>query len=76
MKNLQMLYLRNNQLNELPAELGLLTNLQEFDLRNNHLRQLPLQLGQLSNLQNLDVSDNSDLLTPPPEIVARGTRAS
>jgi len=37
------------------------------------LSQVPVELGQLTNLQELRIDDNLSLLTPPPEIVARGT---
>ncbi len=72
---LQRLYLDENQLHELPAELGQLTNLQELYLNTNQLRELPAELGQLTNLQILQLENNSDLLTPPPEIVEQGTQA-
>ncbi len=71
--NLQTLYLYDTQLSRVPAEIGQLTNLRELDLRNTRLSQLPTEIGQLTNLQTLIVSNVSTLLTPPPEIVARGT---
>ncbi len=60
-------------LSQVPIELGQLTNLQRLDLHSNKLSQLPVELGQLTNLQELRIDDNLSLLTPPPEIVARGT---
>jgi small GTP-binding protein len=73
--NLQVLDLRSNQLSQVPVELGQLTNLQVLDLRSNQLSQVPVELGQLTNLQQLYIDDNPSLLTLPPEIVVRGTRA-
>jgi len=49
-----------------------LTNLQRLYLDDNQLSQVPVELGQLTNLQELRIDDNLSLLTPPPEIVARG----
>ena len=72
--NLQQLYIQNNQLSQLPPEIGQLTNLQQLNLGNNQLSQLPPEIGQLTNLQQLGLDNNPNLLTPPPEIVARGTR--
>jgi hypothetical protein len=71
--NLQILSLRNTQLSQLPAEVGQLTNLLELDLSGTQLSQLPTEIGQLTNLQKLTVANVSALLTPPPEIIARGT---
>src|SRR6266487_1297859 len=71
--NLQKLWLDNNLLDEIPPEIGQLTNLQELDLSHTKLKQLPTEIGQLTSLQTLNVDDIPTLLTPPPEIVARGT---
>jgi internalin A len=58
LKNLQVLYLRGNQLREVPESLGQLKSLQELDLRGNQLREVPESLGQLQNLQVLDLDGN------------------
>ena len=50
---LNALYLYNNQLITLPAEIGQLTNLQELSLHNNQITTLPAEIGQLTNLQYL-----------------------
>jgi internalin A len=49
--------------------------LQILSLSQNQLKQIPLELGRLANLQRLDLDGNLSLLTPPPEILAQGTRA-
>src|SRR5207244_818208 len=58
---------------QLPPEIGCLSNLNELDLTGNQVSQLPPEIGCLSKLEILSVDNNSKLLTPPPEIVARGT---
>jgi internalin A len=75
LRNLQGLYIGNNQLSLLPPEIGQLSNLQTLNLQYNRLSQLPPEIGQLSNLQTLSLQGNSELLTPPPEVVTRGTKA-
>ena len=72
LSNLQLLYLHGNRLTQVPVELGQLSNLQQLRLDGNRLTQVPVELGQLSNLQRLYLNENPDLLTPPPEIVAKG----
>src|SRR5229473_3451497 len=73
--NLERLSLDNNRLTQVPTELGRLTTLQRLSLDNNRLTQVPRELGQLANLQHMSLVGNPHLLTPPPEIVAKGTRA-
>jgi len=72
--NLQRLILSGNQLSQLPPEIGQLTSLQQLDLGGNQLSQLPPEIGQLTNLRQLVLDNNPNLLTPPPEIVARGSK--
>ncbi len=72
--SLQRLYLSQNQLTQVPTEISQLASLQELYLNRNQLTQVPLDLGNLHSLQKIDIDFNSDILTPPPEIVARGTQ--
>ncbi len=66
-KELTELDLRNNQLRELPPEIGQLTSLTELDLRNNQLSELPPEIGQLTSLAELSLNNNQ-LRVLPPEI--------
>lgn len=59
--------LSNNQLTELPGEIGHLTNLEYLNLSKNKLINLPEEIGRLTNLQELNVSNNQ-LTELPKEI--------
>src|SRR5260221_598010 len=72
--SLQRLDLSNNRLSELPAGIWHLTRLQTLDLYGNQLRQLPPEIGRLTQLQQLGLENNFALHSPPPEIVAQGTK--
>ena len=61
------LRLYNNQLTELPAEIGKLTNLTELYLYNNQLTELPAEIGKLTNLTELYLHANQ-LTELPAEI--------
>ena len=65
------LRLYNNQLTELPAEIGKLTNLTELYLHANQLTELPAEIGKLTNLKRLDISDNK-LTSLPAGILDSG----
>ena len=57
----------NNQLTNLPVEIGKLTNLTELDLSRNQLTNLPSEIGKLTNLTELNLSRNQ-LTNLPVEI--------
>jgi hypothetical protein len=61
------LNLSNNQLTDLPAEIGQLHSLRSLDLSCNQLTNLPAEIGQLHSLTKLFVSYNQ-LTSLPAEI--------
>jgi Leucine-rich repeat (LRR) protein len=66
-KNLQFLYLKNNDLMELPVSIGRLKKLKELSLSGNSLSVLTKRIGYLKKLEILDLSDN-DISELPKEI--------
>ena len=66
-KDIKELYLHNNQLTELPREIGNLTQLTCLYLYDNQLTQLPREIGNLTQLTELDLFDN-ELTQLPREI--------
>lgn len=63
----KILYLSNNNLIQLPPEIGQLTEFVWLDLHGNRLTKLPAEIGQLTNLTGLSLRDNQ-LTELPPEI--------
>ena len=61
------MYLGENQLTSLPAEIGQLTSLQGLFLWGNQLTSLPAEIRQLTSLRVLDLSGNQ-LASVPAEI--------
>ncbi len=60
LKQLQTLFVRNNQLTSLPASLNECTNLRVLDLKANSIAKLP-DLNGLQQLQELNLSFNNGL---------------
>ncbi len=56
--NLKALDLSGLRMEELPAEVGLLTGLEQLILYSNGLESLPLEMNQLANLQYLNLRSN------------------
>ncbi|XP_057612721.1 leucine-rich repeat and IQ domain-containing protein 4 [Chionomys nivalis] len=65
LQKLKELYIENNQLEQLPASLGLMPNLEVLDCRHNLLKQLPDAICHAQGLRELLLEDN--LLTRLPE---------
>ena len=63
------LYLANNQLDQVPAEMGQLVYLYELDLSQNQLSWLPEEIGQMVSLETLSLQDNR--LTRLPNAIAQ-----
>ncbi|EZA55481.1 CCR4-NOT transcription complex subunit 6-like protein [Ooceraea biroi] len=58
MIHLTALYLNDNSLQRVPAEIGRLVNLRILDLSSNKLRSLPAELGDLIYLRELLLNQN------------------
>lgn len=65
--NSDTLVLDEQNLSELPPEIGLLTDLEVLSLATNQLTRLPADIGQLAKLKELCVSENR-LVELPPQI--------
>ena len=73
-KQLKELDLSFNQLTTLPEAIGSLQHLTTVNLRNNQLTRLPETIHRLQQLTTLDLEANP-IEKPPPEILAKGTKA-
>lgn len=62
--HLTALYLNDNYLQRLPAEVSLLTNLLHLDLSSNKLRSLPSELGNMLHLRELLLNHNQLRVLP------------
>ena len=65
LSRLRELDVEENEIEQLPVEIGLLTNLRKLWLQSNKLTALPTNIGQLFNLQELRAGENN--LTHLPE---------
>ncbi|VDM42769.1 unnamed protein product [Toxocara canis] len=58
LKELSVLAVDENQLENIPSTIGGCSKLSILTLRGNRLRELPLEMGRLANLRVLDLCDN------------------
>jgi Leucine-rich repeat (LRR) protein len=58
-KDIKILNLSNNNITQLPVEIGQLTQLTELNLCNNNLTQLPVEIGHLTQLTRLYLQNNN-----------------
>lgn len=65
--SLQQLYLNNNSITSVPADINSLSNLIQLSLQFNQITSLPAEIGSLAHLQTLDIGINQ-LTTLPSEI--------
>ncbi|ORX83851.1 RNI-like protein [Anaeromyces robustus] len=65
--SLKQLYLLNDKIPSVPAEIGNLINLKRIDIRGNEFKTLPDELENLSSLQYLKISNNP--LTTVPCVI-------
>ncbi|MBE7536060.1 MAG: hypothetical protein HS124_10065 [Anaerolineales bacterium] len=69
--NLQILSMSRNNISIVPAFIGELSSLEGLNLGNNKISELPLAMLKLQKLRGLALGNNP-LVTPPPEIAAKG----
>ncbi|XP_035212616.1 CCR4-NOT transcription complex subunit 6-like isoform X3 [Stegodyphus dumicola] len=67
MTNLTSLYLNNNSLSRIPAEICLLSNLAHLNVSYNKLRDVPPEMGEMTSLRELILSHNC-ISTIPTEL--------
>lgn len=60
----EVLDLSGQGLDELPAEIGMLTELLALDVSKNRLSRLPAEIGRLTKLEELEASDNQFIELP------------
>ncbi|KCV72472.1 hypothetical protein H696_00068 [Fonticula alba] len=61
---LRHLFLSDNKITSLPAEIGNLTNLSLISLRDNRLTHLPPEIGKLSKLVEFNIQGNDIAFFP------------
>lgn len=66
LSNLERFSIADNQLQEIPAELGLVSKLTEMNLTRNKLSEIPQELYKLTHLRKLSLARNS--LRELPEV--------
>ncbi|CAJ1066940.1 leucine-rich repeat-containing protein 27-like [Xyrichtys novacula] len=72
--NLLWLDLRNNQIETLPAEIGLHRCLKTLLLEGNPISELPEELGNVPTLEGLNLR-NCPITYPPQEIINQGVHS-
>jgi len=73
-KNIQELYLANNEITAVPSEIMLLKFLKHLVLTGNKISALPSSIGELVALRSLDVSHNQLVDVPPTLQALRNLR--
>lgn len=74
LSQLQTLSLSEVPITKLPSEIGKLKGLKNIHLQETAITELPTEIGNLTQLEHLQLDDNPLLRTPPPEIIAKGTK--
>lgn len=64
LSNLERFSIADNQLEEIPAELGLVSKLMEMNLSRNKLSEIPRELYKLTCLRKLSLARNGLRLLP------------
>lgn len=64
---LAILEIRDNEITEIPVEIGLLKNLRRLEFQGNEIMKLPEEIGSLTNLTRLWLYDNK-LTSVPAEL--------
>jgi Leucine-rich repeat (LRR) protein len=72
---LTLLGLTDNKLTSLPSTIGRLTGLKELYVDDNPLTALPPELSRLDKLKLVRIDEQSGIVSPPQEVLARGTQA-
>ena len=65
LQNLRDVNLRNNNLKDLPTEMGMLPDLRVLDVAENRIKDFPPCLGNLKNLAYLWMDSNNVKVIPP-----------
>ncbi|XP_058075099.1 disease resistance protein RPS5-like [Magnolia sinica] len=74
MPNLRVLDLSNNQIKEIPPEIGNLVELKYLNLSNTRITNLPEEMGCLVKLKHLDLEQCADLVRIRSEAISRLSR--
>ena len=75
LKNLQSLYLDDNNISKLPASIGNLVNLKKLYLTDNKIKALPVSVANLVGTCTYFHIDDNPLQDPPLEVAKKGIGA-